>query len=385
VDDADGRLAPGTTVVHVSSVHASRDPRIRRKQLAAVVAAGGRAILVTGDLDARGGDGVEVFPVRPGNRRRWLRLLVTTPRCVLLALRLRADVYHLHDPELLVLAWLLRLRTRAVIYDVHEDLVTGVRQKRYLPPVLAVILGALAGWAERVASAPLRRVIAERYYAERFPDATPVLNHPPESLGRLPCAHAPTSRRLLYTGTVAVDRGALLMADALARLPQWSLTVVGRCPPALADRLRERAGEERLTLEGRGRHVPFERIEAVYGAGGWFAGLALFPDTPHYREKELTKFFEYMAVGLPVIASDFPAWRRLVEGEGVGLCVDPEDPAALGAALDGLAEDPERARAMSRRGRELARGRYTWQREATRLLALYRDLSPAPRPAPPGP
>ena len=57
----------------------------------------------------------------------------------------------------------------------------------------------------------------------------------------------------------------------------------------------------------------------------WTAGLALFPDTPHYREKELTKFFEYMAAGLPIICSDFPVWRELVERHRLGLCVDPED------------------------------------------------------------
>ncbi|MCE7896768.1 MAG: glycosyl transferase, partial [Gammaproteobacteria bacterium PRO8] len=53
--------------------------------------------------------------------------------------------------------------------------------------------------------------------------------------------------------------------------------------------------------------MPFSEITKAYLEGGWRWGLALFPDTPHYRDKELTKFFEYMSFRIPIICSDFPA------------------------------------------------------------------------------
>jgi glycosyltransferase involved in cell wall biosynthesis len=136
----------------------------------------------------------------------------------------------------------------------------------------------------------------------------------------------------------------------------------------------ELAGNGQLVIHGAGRYVPFKEITALYRGGGWLAGLALFPDTPHYREKELTKFFEYMAFGLPIVASDFPAWKALIEGHGVGLCVNAGSTGSINAGLIWLREHPDEARAMGERGRTLVRTTFNWEREAARLVEFYQTL-----------
>jgi glycosyltransferase involved in cell wall biosynthesis len=112
-------------------------------------------------------------------------------------------------------------------------------------------------------------------------------------------------------------------------------------------------------------------------------GLAVLADIPNYRESLPTKIFEYMALGLPVIASNFPLYRRVVEEEHVGICVNPADPAALASAIGQLLDDPQRAAAMGARGREAVRQRYRWGKEESKLLRLYEELlgPPTPRPA----
>jgi glycosyltransferase involved in cell wall biosynthesis len=82
-----------------------------------------------------------------------------------------------------------------------------------------------------------------------------------------------------------------------------------------------------------------------------------------------------MALGLPVIASNFPLYRDLVEGNGCGLCVDPLDECAIAAAIDQLITNPAEAEAMGQRGREAARTRYNWDTEAAKLLSLYALLA----------
>jgi glycosyltransferase involved in cell wall biosynthesis len=176
------------------------------------------------------------------------------------------------------------------------------------------------------------------------------------------------------------------MAELAARLPEGgSVTMIGACPPDVARAARALCPDParlRIVSGEGGGHVPHGRIVAAYREP-WTAALALFPDSPHVREKELTKFFEYMAAGLPIVCSDFPAWRDLVERTGAGVCVPPGDAGAALAAAAGLAADPGRAAAMGEAGRGAARSRFSWESQARRLVELYARLVPPPEaPAP---
>ena len=88
------------------------------------------------------------------------------------------------------------------------------------------------------------------------------------------------------------------------------------------------------------------------------------------------KLFEYMAAGLPVVASDFPAWRDIVEGNDCGICVDPTDPVAIAGAIEQLADQPERRRQMGANGRRMVLEKYNWEAESRRLLDAYARLIP---------
>ena len=363
-------------VVHISTVHSSMDPRIRLKELRSAAENGFRATFVTADPAAREtGDGVRVERVPPSTFGRSGRVLVTAPYAVLRAFDLRADLYHIHDPELIPWAWLLLLKRVPVVYDIHENYVTSVLQKSYLPAPLRKTVASLVSAAEGLSTRPFHRIIAERYYERRFPGAFPVLNYPSGELLSEQPAFSENSKKVIYTGTVSEDRGALNLAALAAKRPGLEVLVVGRCSAALSGRMKEAAGSgARLVLDGEGRYVPFPEIMAHYRRGGLLAGVALFSDTGHYREKELTKFFEYMAVGLPIVASDFPVWKRLIEDNGVGLCVRPGDVDAISGAVDRLRERPDEAAAMSERGRRLVADRFNWEREGQRLVGYYRKI-----------
>ncbi|HYD64542.1 glycosyltransferase [Azospirillum sp.] len=362
-------------VVHMSSVHSWKDPRILLKQCASLAQAGWEVHLVVANGPGGTVDGVRIHVV-PGAAGRLGRMTRTAFRVWRRALALDADIYHLHDPELVPWGLLLRARGRRVVYDVHEDYVTGIAQAPYLPRPVARLAGRLYGALERLAAPAFDIVIAEAYYARRFPRGVPVLNHPRLDAFRdaaFDGREAPAGGvRLLYTGNVTEGRGALLHAAALAALPDAHLHFAGRCPAALAERIiRAAGGPERVSFDGIDAYVPFERMLDTYRQP-WTAALALFPDSPHYREKELTKLFEYMAAGLPLLCSDFPVWRRLVEG--VGLTVDPTDPAAIAAAVARLHGDPALYRSLARNGRHAAFERFDWAIQADRLAGLYRRM-----------
>jgi len=363
-------------VVHISTVHSSMDPRIRLKELRSTAEHGFTATLVTADPDAAElNDGVRIETVRPPGTGRIGRMFLTAPRAVFRAFGMPADIYHFHDPELVPWAWLLLARGVPVVYDIHEDYVTSIRQKRYLPGFVRTSAAAVVSAIERFATQPFHRVIAERYYQRRFPDAFPLLNYPFRDMLTERAAYAEGSRKVIYTGNISIDRGAMELAALAKQRPDMEVFAIGRCSPPLAERMVGLAGEKaRLVMTGKGRYVPFTEIMAEYRKGGLLAGLALFPETEHYREKELTKFFEYMAAGLPVVASDFPVWRRLIADNGVGLCVRAGDIDAVCRALDWLRDNPREAALMSERGRRLVSGRFNWESEGERLAGYYRTL-----------
>lgn len=233
-----------------------------------------------------------------------------------------------------------------------------------------------------VAGKAFHIIIAERYYERMFPDGTKVLNY--ARLGqakdllnldrRFPAGKSPL---LLYTGVFTRTRGALHhLAFAKALPPEARVTMIGFCGDRdVAERLRDFAAKDsRLVLRmDESSWIPHEEILDAYRRP-WTAGIALFPDTSHYREKELTKFFEYMAAGLPILCSNFPVWRKLVEENGVGICVDPEDPEAAAEAALWLHDHPEEAQAMGERGRRLVREKFNWESQAEVLIAFYRRI-----------
>lgn len=365
--------------VHISSVHSAMDPRIRLKQVHSLVEAGWDVTFITGDLDAGPGEGFDVVKISPGRSRRALRLLVTAPKCIVQAFRRQSDVYHIHDPELILWAWLLLAKCKPIIYDVHEDYRTSLLQKRWIPGPIRGQIAWLGGFLEKLFTLPFKKIIAERYYAERFPDALTILNYPATKIVNNSVNMGFTvgvSAQLIYAGNVTADRGALNMAKLLAARPDVALTCVGFCPSDVAHDMRVLAGERssKLMIVGEGRYVPFSEILQAYQQGIWLAGVALFPDTPHYRKKELTKFFEYMSMGLPIIASNFPTWKRLIEDQGAGICVNPNDPSDVGAAIDWLRDNPQQATQMGQRGRQLTESKYNWSVEGGRLVEFYSEL-----------
>lgn len=362
-------------IVHLTSVHVPSDNRIFHKQCKAAVAAGYEVVLIAAHARDEVRGGVRIRSVRRP-RSRLARIFTTVPAIAKAAVQERADLYQFHDPELIPVGLMLRMFGRRVLYDIHEDYTASIAQKRYLPRPMRRVLALLVGWAESVATSCFDVILAEKYYQRRFPQGTLVLNYPILEQFRH-IVHGTTIReppRLLYTGDVSIDRGASHHVGILHSVPDIEVFIVGRCTREMADALRARAGQhaDRLHIVGEGRFVPFDEIMQHYKRGGWLAGLAIFPWTPHYEQKELTKFFEYMAAGLPVLCSDFPCWKRLVEGHGVGMCVDPENPMSVAGAISYLTNHPDEVRAMGIRGTAAA-SKFSWANQAQRLISLYRE------------
>jgi glycosyltransferase involved in cell wall biosynthesis len=109
--------------------------------------------------------------------------------------------------------------------------------------------------------------------------------------------------------------------------------------------------------------------------------LLVWHRLPNYVDAQPTKLFEYMMAGLPVVSSDFPRWREIIEPANCGLLVDPSSEDEISAAVQWLLEHPEEAREMGERGRREVRDHYSWDAEGKRLVRMYASLLGAPNGA----
>lgn len=115
-----------------------------------------------------------------------------------------------------------------------------------------------------------------------------------------------------------------------------------------------------------------KEVNELYGQSR--CGFVLYQPAANHFEAQPIKMFEFMAAGLPFVASDFPLWKEIVDEEGCGICVNPTDVCAVSKACCSLLDNPYLAQEMGRKGRQLVMEKYNWNVEENKLLDLYKSL-----------
>lgn len=373
-------------VVHITTGHRAFDTRIFHKECKSLSEAGYEVVLVVPHHRDQFAEGVHV-KAAPRPRSRLERFTTATFHIYREALRQNGNVYHFHDPELVPAALLLHLRKKCVIYDVHDDIPATFADKDYIPRMLREPLARLSRFLENFAAHRFSAIVtATPAIAERFAplnDNTVVIENfailddiPPND--NMPWAER--SATVAFLGGLSRERGMREMIRAMSLLPRSlpaRLRFAGWFLPAS---LREEAvlspGWERVDELGL-----LDQCQVASMLGRVRAGVLTFHPGGNHDRSMPTKLFEYMLAGIPVIASDFPLWRRLVESAGCGLLVNPLDPKEIASAIEYLITHAREAEEMGQRGRAAVEALYNWQLQKTKLLDLYASLVGPPAAA----
>jgi glycosyltransferase involved in cell wall biosynthesis len=371
-------------IVHLTSAHPRYDTRIFVKQCRSLAARGHEVTLVVADgLGDEETDGVRIVDVgRLAGRVN--RVLRTTRRVLDAALALDADIYQLHDPELIPAGLRLKRHGRQVVFDSHEDVPAQLLAKPYLGKLPARLASrTFAAYERRACSRFDGLIAATPFIRERLADIHPntvdVNNYPVLQEFDAAPDWDRKAMEVCYVGSISAIRGIreLVQACALLRSPARLSLVGSFAEPPLQREVEGYPGWARVDAHGH-----LGRIGVQQAMGRAMAGLVTLHPVVNYLDALPVKMFEYMAAGLPVIASRFPLWQEIVEGNGCGICVDPADPAAIAAAIDHFCRHPETARRMGENGRRAVHERYNWRGEAAKLLAFYDRLALRPAGAP---
>lgn len=367
-------------VAQVTTVHRPDDTRVRHRECGALTDAGVSVTLVAkaGSELTEPDDAVRRVPL-PEPRTRWARLL-QQPRLLRELLTLDADVYQFHDPELFATAVALHALGRVVVVDIHEDYRAQIKVKPYLgraaPLVAAGVALAEAASVRFVDGTVVARPAVHARLARHARRLVLVENfaEPSDGVGPFDL----TSYRCrppvaCYVGSVSRFRGLKDMVEAAQLASDWELALAG---PVSRDEASERlmAGIPDPSVY-RGV-VP--RSELPTFLSRCRVGLSVLWPVPSHLADRPTKVFEYMAAGLPVVTSDLPGSRHLVEEAGCGIVIPSGAPEALDEAVSHLMTHPEEAWRMGQAGREAVLSRFSWAGEAARYVEFIRGLAERP-------
>jgi glycosyltransferase involved in cell wall biosynthesis len=183
---------------------------------------------------------------------------------------------------------------------------------------------------------------------------------------------------LLYLGTLADWQG---LATLVAAVPHvltdfpFRLRIVGRGRgrhrKVLARYIRKLGLDEHISIEPA---VPHQAVPGLIRQ----ASLGIAP--LGFNDRNVTqgccpiKLLEYMACGLPVVASNLPVVRELARPDVEALLFTPDDALDLARAIRAVLADPVLAGRLAACAADRAHREFTWQRAQQRLLAVYRSL-----------
>lgn len=366
-------------ICHFTSVHASNDVRIFLKECRTLARYGYDVSLVapaeTENIIEQ--DGVTVYLVQQATyseKSRHKRFLLTVHRIFKAANKIDADLYHFHDPELLLPAFFLRLKGKQVVYDVHEDYPRSIESKKWIYSFLRKPIAITFELFENCLAGIMSGIVAATpTICQRFEGlskfAITVNNYPlsHEFIG-IKQVWEKKEKLVCYVGGIKKDRGLVEIVQAM-RPAGTKLLLAGEFVPEEKKELREMPDWSYVNELGM---ITREEVAKVFESS--MAGLVLFHPTTNHTSSQPNKIFEYMSAGLPVICSDFPAWKRLIEEHDCGICVDPLDVGAISNAILYLVNNPEEAKRLGENGRKAVLEKYSWEQEGKKLDDLYKKL-----------
>lgn len=364
-------------VCHITTVHPQMDSRIFQKECRSLAHAGFDTTLLVMNGTSETVDGVKIISVNHEVKGRVKRILSAGKHIFKKAVEVDADVYHLHDPELLRIAVKLKKKTGAkVIYDSHEDLPKQVLDKHWIPAFIRSTVSKLVYKYEMKKASKLDGIISVTdNICNRFKKANknvclvanyPILSEMDSKYKTLPKKE---ERAICYIGGLFPTRGIKELVQALEHCDAVLNLAGNFSSEAFENEVKGLSGWKKVNFYG---YVSKTEIAEILLKSN--VGIVTLHPTKSYKESLPIKLFEYMSASLPVIASDFEMWKPLVLENNCGIMVDPLNVPELAKQIDYLLDHKSESEQMGKAGYEAVHKKYSWKTQEAALITFYNKL-----------
>lgn len=364
-------------ICHITSAHPTFDIRIFHKECVSLAEAGFEVSLVcTGTKNNTFYEkGVKIIQVQTDSKSRFYRMVTSVNKVYEAAIRQNADAYHLHDPELIRLIPKFKKHHKLVVFDAHEDLPGQILGKYYIPIMLRKLIALVAKLTEKYyiakTDALFTAVESNTVKMKHHSKKVITLNNYPLHSEFDQVQHQQLANQVIcYIGSITKIRGIQEIIAAL-NLSKTPLILAGNfSPESFKEELSKMPGWEFVNFLGS---IGRQEVSKILSSS--LAGIVMFHPVPNHIDNLPTKMFEYMAAGLPVIASNFPLWRSIIEANNCGICVDPMNVEQIAEAINIIQSNPDKAKIMGENGRKAFLDKYNWDAEKPKLINLYKELA----------
>jgi glycosyltransferase involved in cell wall biosynthesis len=367
-------------VCHITNVHLWDDTRIFYKECLTLANNGFAVTLIAPNAKSQIVENIQVIGVPNKSESRLYRASIFAFKILLKAYQSQAKIYHFHDPELIWIGIVLRILGKKVIFDVHENVKAQITDKKWLrfPKLAASVYSVF----ESLAAKLFYIIIAEDSYEEIFKgkarSITKVLNFPvAESLMKYRTTfYDKTVNGILYVGLVSESRGIFEIIKALAILKKREIAFRFHCIGPMSENLLEKLESTSDYLFVKDSVIFYGRLpiyEAYKLGEKSKVALSILHPVPNYIRSFSTKIFEYMAVGIPFIVSDFPIYE-FVREEKLGFLVDPMNQLELADLLEGVLLNKFELKEQIEKGVNAVKLKYSWESQSKNLIGLYSNL-----------
>ena len=359
-------------VAHLTSVHSVEDNRIFYKECKTLARQEKYEVyLICAGAKSRFNEGIRIigYPKAKNIIKRMIKTSFID--MIQYCLKIKADIYHFHDPELIIVGILLKILGKKVIYDIHENNPADLLNKPYIKnKLIRKIISFLFDKFEKFIVKYFDAIIVARPDIKtriKHQNLVVLRNYPKlSSLKQIQNIYLDKNRpSLIYVGGINKIRGIEILLEAFKQLDSYELWLLGP--------ITEKSIKKKLEISTNVKYLGIVKPDRVYSyIIKADAGIITFLPAPNHNRTLATKPFEYMACGKPIIMSNFPYWKKKFKDGAI--YVNPNDPEEIANAIKKLFNNKEKMIHMGKLNKKLVIKKFNWEKESIKLISLYERL-----------
>ncbi|NLX90387.1 MAG: glycosyltransferase family 4 protein [Firmicutes bacterium] len=366
----------GKKICHITSVHRRYDVRIFIKQCQSLAKNGyDVTLLVNDEKNDETLEGVKIISTKYKPKNRIDRFIYSSKKMFNKAIEIDADIYQLHDPDLLPLGNKLKKLGKKVIFDSHEDVPQQIKDKQWIPKLFRNAISKFYESYEKNTVKQYDAVISVTpHLVERFKkinlNASLVTNYPIVDKDEIIIKKS--ERAICFAGGITEQWSHHNILKALKNIDNIKYILAGSATNDYLKLLKEMPAWQSVEYKGV---IPHQEVKNVYLRS--IAGMALNNSSQAKGQGTLgnTKLFEFMEAKLPVICTDYLLWKEIINEYKCGICVNPDNVAEIKEAIEYIINNPKEAEQMGENGRRAVLEKFNWGTQEKVLLEIYEVLS----------